>query len=62
MAQNKNGIIFSVANKRTIAWATLWALRGAGAASLHLQECAAQGRRREPDAENSAAVGQWCRR
>jgi enoyl-[acyl-carrier protein] reductase I len=31
MLQNKNGIIFGVANKRSIAWATASALAGAGA-------------------------------
>ena len=31
MLQNKNGIIFGVANKRSIAWATALALHGAGA-------------------------------
>jgi enoyl-[acyl-carrier protein] reductase I len=31
MLENKNGIIFGVANKRSIAWATAQALHGAGA-------------------------------
>src|SRR4030095_3969901 len=31
MLQNKQGIIFGVANKRSIAWATAQALHGAGA-------------------------------
>ena len=31
MLQNKNGIIFGVANKRSIAWATAQALSEAGA-------------------------------
>jgi enoyl-[acyl-carrier protein] reductase I len=31
MLKNKNGIIFGVANKRSIAWATAQALHGAGA-------------------------------
>src|SRR2546423_6138676 len=31
MLQNKNGIIFGVANKRSIAWATAQALHDAGA-------------------------------
>jgi enoyl-[acyl-carrier protein] reductase I len=31
MLQNKNGIIFGVANKRSIAWATALSLHGAGA-------------------------------
>src|SRR5712691_9724776 len=31
MLQNKNGIIFGVANKRSIAWATAQALHEAGA-------------------------------
>ncbi len=31
MLQNKNGIIFGVANKRSIAWATAQAMHGAGA-------------------------------
>src|SRR5215203_3395312 len=31
MLQNKNGIIFGVANKRSIAWATAQALHSAGA-------------------------------
>src|SRR5215467_5304119 len=31
MLQNKNGIIFGVANKRSIAWATAQALNEAGA-------------------------------
>ena len=31
MLKNKNGIVFGVANKRSIAWATAQALQGAGA-------------------------------